>query len=84
LINANPKHKEAGVKADIIKGKWFQLKGGIRQRWGKLAADDMSKAYGDAERFIWKLQERYGYARDPGQDLDEFVTSVNIPVKPKR
>jgi uncharacterized protein YjbJ (UPF0337 family) len=58
--------------------------GDIRHRWGKLAGDDMDQAQGDAERFIWKLQERYGYARDPGRDLDEFVTSIDISSKPKR
>jgi uncharacterized protein YjbJ (UPF0337 family) len=71
------------VKKDRIMGKWLQLVDDIRQRWGKYPIDDMSKADGDAERFIWKLQQRYGYARDPGRDLDEFVASVKITSKPK-
>jgi uncharacterized protein YjbJ (UPF0337 family) len=72
------------MNTDTIKGKWLQLMGDIRHRWGKSASDDMDQVQGDAERFIWKLQERYGYARDPGRDLDEFGTSVDVSSKPKR
>jgi uncharacterized protein YjbJ (UPF0337 family) len=71
------------VNTDVIKGKWLQLMGDIRHRWGKRAGDKMDDVHGDAEKFIWKLQERYGYARDPGRDLDEFVTSVDITSKSK-
>ena len=76
--------KEAGVYTDSIKGKWRQLMGDIRQRWGRVAVDDMTRADGDAERFIWKLQQRYGYSRDPGRDLDEFATTVETTSKSKR
>ena len=72
------------MNTDMIKGKWLQLMGDIRHRWGKRAGDEMDDVHGDAEKFIWKLQERYGYARDPGRDLDEFVTSVDISSKSKR
>jgi uncharacterized protein YjbJ (UPF0337 family) len=61
---------------------WLQLMVDIRHRWGNVAIDETDRAHGDAERFIWKLQQRYGYARDPG--LDESVTSVKITSAPKR
>jgi uncharacterized protein YjbJ (UPF0337 family) len=70
------------MNTDTIKVKWLQLMGDIRHRLGKVAIDDMDRTQGDAERFIWKLQQRYGYARDPGSDLDEFVTADNSS-KPK-
>jgi hypothetical protein len=44
----------------------------------------MDDVRGDAEKFIWKLQERYGYSRDPGRELDEFVNSGDIRSKSKR
>ena len=67
-----------------IKIKWLQLMGDIRHRWGKSSVDDLDQAQGDAERFIWKLQERYGYARDPGRGSRSFGTSVDVSSKPKR
>ena len=71
------------MNTEMIKGKWLQLMGDIRHRWGK-RANEMDDVHGDAERFIWKMQERYGYARDPGRDRDEFVTSVDVSAKSKR
>jgi uncharacterized protein YjbJ (UPF0337 family) len=70
------------MNTDIIKGKWLQLKGDILQRWGKLTDDDMNEIEGDAKKFIGKLQERYGYARDRAKkELDDFMDSVDAPSK---
>jgi uncharacterized protein YjbJ (UPF0337 family) len=84
LRDSNARHGRPEVNTDRIKGKWLQLKGDIRHRWGRLAGDEMDDVRGDAEKFIWKLQERYGYSRDPGRDLDEFVNSGDIRSKSKR
>jgi uncharacterized protein YjbJ (UPF0337 family) len=75
--------QEVGVKKDRIKGKWLQLVDDIRQRWGRFPGDEINTANGEAEKLIWKWQERYGYARDPGRDLDEVMVSVSIASKPK-
>ncbi|MFT4839719.1 MAG: hypothetical protein ACI8UD_000660 [Planctomycetota bacterium] len=49
---------------EIIKGKWHQLKGKIKTRWGKLNDDDMRCIEGDAEQAAGRIQERYGIAKD--------------------
>jgi len=73
------------MNTDIIKGKWNQLKGEMRHRWGKLSEDDLNEVKGDAEKFIGKLQERYGYARDRARkEMDEFMDSSDIIPKPKQ
>ena len=41
----------------------MQLKGKIRQEWGKLTDDDIDRIQGDYEMFIGRLQERYGRSR---------------------
>lgn len=72
------------MNTDIIKGKWLQLKGDIRHRWGKLTDDDVNEVQGDAEKFIGKLQERYGYARDRAQkELEEFMNSAGASSRGK-
>jgi uncharacterized protein YjbJ (UPF0337 family) len=48
----------------ILKGKWQQLKGDIRQTWGKLTDDDMQRAEGSTEKLAGALHERYGWTRD--------------------
>src|SRR5215467_5909449 len=56
--------KETLMNTDQLKGKWHQLKGEAKIRWGKLTDDDLDQAAGQTEKLIGLLQERYGYARD--------------------
>jgi uncharacterized protein YjbJ (UPF0337 family) len=51
------------VNRDEVKGKWRQLRGRIKQRWGKLTGNDVVKIEGDYDRLIGKIQERYGTTR---------------------
>jgi len=55
------------VNWDQIEGKWKQMKGSARQQWGKLTDDDMDYIAGSKEKFIGRLQERYGIAREEAQ-----------------
>ena len=48
---------------DVLKGKWRQLKGEVRKRWGELTEDDVEEIRGEREKLIGKIQERYGYTR---------------------
>jgi len=62
------------MNEDVLKGKWHQLKGDVKSRWGKLTNDDVDRAEGDAEKLIGRLQERYGYQRDEAKrEVDDFI-----------
>lgn len=62
------------MNQDVLKGKWHQLKGDVKSRWGKLTDDDLDRAEGNAEKLIGRLQERYGYQRDEAKrEVDEFI-----------
>ena len=64
------------MNTDVMRGKWNQLKGEIRSRWGKLTDDDLTQIQGDAEKMIGKLQERYGYKREQAQkELNDFLNT---------
>lgn len=52
---------------DVFKGQWTQLKGSIREKWGKLTDDDLDQIQGKSEQLVGKIQERYGYAKDDAQ-----------------
>jgi uncharacterized protein YjbJ (UPF0337 family) len=61
------------MNEDIFKGQWTQLKGKIRERWGKLTDDDLDQVQGRSEQLMGKIQERYGIARDEAKrQLDSF------------
>jgi uncharacterized protein YjbJ (UPF0337 family) len=55
---------ETMMNNDSIKGKWHQLKGEIKRKWGKITDDDLTEAEGNVEKLIGKIQERSGERRD--------------------
>jgi uncharacterized protein YjbJ (UPF0337 family) len=65
------------MNSDTLKGQWTQLKGSIREQWGKLTNDDLDQIQGHSERLIGKIQERYGMARD---EAERQVNSWKPPV----
>jgi len=52
---------------DILKGKWNQMKGSVKQWWGKLTDDDIQRIDGSYDRLVGKVQERYGYTREQAE-----------------
>ncbi|MBA3661813.1 MAG: CsbD family protein [Gammaproteobacteria bacterium] len=62
------------MDTDIIKGKWTEIKGKVRQQWGKLTDDDISKMKGSYEELEGKLQQVYGYQKDQAKkEIDTFL-----------
>lgn len=49
---------------DTIKGNWHQVKGKVKEKWGDLTDDDLTRAEGNEEQLAGIIQERYGIARD--------------------
>jgi uncharacterized protein YjbJ (UPF0337 family) len=59
---------------DQVEGNWKQLKGSIRERWGKLTDDDMTVAEGRAEALCGRLQERYGMTKEQAEkEFNDFM-----------
>ena len=62
------------MNKEILKGKWFQVRGDIRNWWGHLTDDDVDEIQGDTEKFTGKLQERYGFGREEAErELSDFL-----------
>ena len=65
------------MNSDQLKGKWKQMKGSAKERWGKLTDDDIDVIAGQHEQLIGKIQERYGIAREAAQkQVDEWNADV--------
>jgi uncharacterized protein YjbJ (UPF0337 family) len=66
------------MNTDIIKGKWKQLNGRIKQQWGKLTDDDLTVLEGSREYLAGKVQERYGVTRDIAeQQVKDFEKNLH-------
>ena len=62
------------MDTDMLKGKWNQLKGDIKMKWGKLTDSDLTQAEGIADKLVGLLQEKYGYSRDQAErEVNSFM-----------
>ena len=52
---------------DQMLGKWLQIKGGFRQKWGRLIDDDLQVIAGSKDKVIGRARERYGTLKGEAQ-----------------
>lgn len=63
---------------DILKGSWNQMRGQMRQWWGKLTDDDFEQVAGKRDKLIGRLQERYGYSKQQAeQEVSRHMRDYN-------
>lgn len=55
------------MNSDQMAGKWKQMKGSVKTRWGKLTDDDVDVIAGQKDQLVGRIQERYGIAKEEAQ-----------------
>ncbi|QGQ22426.1 CsbD family protein [Gimesia benthica] len=66
------------MKSDIIQGKWKQIKGQAKQKWGELTDDDLDQIDGKRDELVGKIQEHYGIAKDEAEEqVNQFESSCH-------
>ena len=58
------------MNQDRIEGRWKQLKGRVKEQWGKLTDDDLDVIAGRRDQLLGRIQQRHGLARE---DADKQV-----------
>jgi uncharacterized protein YjbJ (UPF0337 family) len=77
------------VNKDILEGKWKELRGHVKEQWGKLTDDDIDRAQGKSDQMIGLLQQKYGYAKERAEEeykrfTDRWSPSTPDPMAPPR
>jgi uncharacterized protein YjbJ (UPF0337 family) len=68
--------KECPMDWNRVEGNWKQIKGQIKEKWGKLTDDDLNVINGKRDQLEGKLQERYGYPKDQTKkDIDDWYNT---------
>jgi len=66
------------MNSDQLEGKWKQLKGTVKERWGKLTDDDLDVIAGKHDQLQGKIQERYGITKEEAaKQIREWDTATN-------
>ncbi len=56
------------MNSDQIAGNWKQLKGKVKEQWGKLTDDDITVIEGKRDQLVGRVQERYGLAKEKAEE----------------
>lgn len=63
---------------DQVEGKWKQVKGQVKERWGKLTDDELDIINGRREQLEGKLQTAYGRTKEQvRKEVDEFLDACD-------
>ncbi len=55
------------MNKDQAQGKYEQIKGKIKEAWGRLTDNEIALYNGKQEEFFGKLQEKYGLAKEDAE-----------------
>jgi len=59
---------------EMLTGQWKQLKGKVKQQWGKLTDDEIDQIEGSWERLLGTIEKRYGIERaEAEKQVNEFL-----------
>lgn len=65
------------INRDILAGKWKQMRGQVKQTWGKLTDNDLDRISGRFDELAGLVQEKYGYSREQAErEVQHFVEKV--------
>jgi uncharacterized protein YjbJ (UPF0337 family) len=56
------------MNQDQISGKYDQLKGMIKETWGRMTDNDIALYNGQREQFYGRLKEYYGLGRENAEE----------------
>jgi len=66
------------MNKDIVKGRWKEIKGKVKQQWGKLTDDSIDQMEGSYEELSGALQKNYGYQKEQAEkEINAFIDSNN-------
>ncbi len=59
---------------NVLEGKWMQLRGAIRDKWGEITDNELDQIAGKREKLAGVLQEKYGYTQmEAEREIDGFL-----------
>jgi uncharacterized protein YjbJ (UPF0337 family) len=67
---------ESTMNEDRMAGSWKQIKGKVKEQWGKLTDDDLDVIAGKRDQLLGRIQQRHGVARDEAErQVENFERS---------
>jgi uncharacterized protein YjbJ (UPF0337 family) len=76
------------MNEDILKGKWLEIKGRVKEKWGKLTDNEFGELEGKDLKHLGLLRKHYGYMRNKAKleykdtvELAGIISSISKTMK---
>lgn len=67
------------INWDQIAGRWKEISGQAKKRWGSLTDDEVMEAKGNRDILAGKIQAKYGIAKEEAQrQVDEWANRLKM------
>jgi uncharacterized protein YjbJ (UPF0337 family) len=67
------------MTSDRFAGAWHQIKGRIKEQWGKLTGNELKQIEGHAEQLVGRLQKHYRLPHEEAKlQGKEFRRRLNL------
>lgn len=68
------------MNTDQMDGRWKEMKGRIKEKWGQLTDDEIDQVGGKWDRLVGLVQRKYGGAREAVErDVDDLRRRYDQP-----
>ncbi len=69
------------INAQELQGQWNQIRGQLKEHWGKLTDDDLTIQEGNVDQLIGRIQQRTGESREAIERyLDDLASRASSGV----
>ncbi len=64
---------------NVMESNWKEVKGKVKENWGKLQDDDVERIDGKLDQLEAHLQKQYGYSKEKAdEEINKFFYKQNI------
>jgi len=56
------------MNREQFKGKWNEIQGKVKEKWGKITNDELLQIHGEYDKFVGALQKNYGYMKEQAEE----------------
>lgn len=56
------------MNKEQFEGQWKEVKGKIKEKWGKLTDDEITQINGKYDQLVGHLEKKYGYRKEQAEE----------------
>lgn len=73
------------MNSDVFQGKWKEIRGKVKEKWGDLTDDELTQIDGHRDRMSGWLQKKFGYDRARAdREIENFLVDLDTPANRNR